>query len=409
MLKNLLLFIVLIVIGIIDYRVLAHYNTSFVSACLLLLFPFLLFSLLISIIQSTQIRAPKNLLENMQAVVTSVFIALIVFEGILRVLKTEATYREKIGELQYRSPYWHDKEDAFWHLYSPNDTLQNFRGDYTYNRITNSLGIPERELNPKDTTTKKILCLGDSFTEGLGTGVDSSWPRTLERAINLCARDSYMVYNAGIAGCDPIYNYHLLRGKLWDVKWDEVIFCVNTTDIPEVAIRGGMERFKADNTVSFTRPPVWEPLYASLHVVRFFTQEIMGYSGVMRSPSEGRKLNAEASSKIKYALLEAHKELAKRGIKMMVVVHPLKYDIFRKEYGDEGTDGLIKEIAILKPIDLLPYFLDSLGLNEQNYTKYYWPNDGHFNTLGYSVMGNKIARELINRKDIVCPSEEGNH
>lgn len=408
MLKTALLFIVLIVVGIIDYRALADYNTSFVSACLILLFPLLLFSLVVSIIQLTRM-VKKEALVNVQAVVTSVFIALIIFEGILRVSKTEATYREKIGESKYRSSYWHDKEDAFWHLYQPNDTLQNFRGDYTYRRITNSLGVSEREINLKDTTTKKILCLGDSFTEGLGTGEDSTWPRILEKAINLCTQDTYLVYNAGIAGCDPIYNYHLLHGKLWDIKWDEVIFCINATDIPEVAIRGGMERFKANNTVSFTSPPVWEPLYASLHLVRFFMQDVLGYSGVLRSKSEDRKLNAEASLKIKNVLLNAHEELAKRGIKMMVVIHPMTYDIFRRGYGKEGTGGLIKEIATLKPLNLLPYFLDSVGLNKKNYSFYYWPNDGHFNTLGYNIMGHKIADELISRKDVVCQSKGSNY
>ena len=94
--------------------------------------------------------------------------------------------------------------------------------------------------------------------------MDSTWPRELERALNLCSRDSYTVYNAGVAGCDPVYNYHFLRGKLWDVNWKAVIFCVNGTDVSEVMIRGGMERFKPDSKVEYTRPLVWEPLYGSL-------------------------------------------------------------------------------------------------------------------------------------------------
>jgi lysophospholipase L1-like esterase len=50
----------------------------------------------------------------------------------------------------------------------------------------------------------------------------------------------------------------------------------------------------------------------------------------------------------------------------------------------------------LPPLDLLPYFSDSLqGLNMKTL---YWPNDAHFNPEGYRIMAEKIAREFLQRE-----------
>ena len=261
--RRLALFVVVVITGLLDYYAISIHNCSYLTACGILVFPFLLLALFSSILKSVGF-IKGEITDAVKAVVVSVLLALVVFEGILRLLKINPSYLEQLGRSEYQSLYLPGKANSFWNVYEPNDTTHVNRGDFYYSRRFNSLGLPEREINLQDTSTKKILCLGDSFTEGIGAGVDSTWPRELERALNLCSRDSYTVYNAGVAGCDPMYNYHFLRGKLWDVNWKAVIFCVNGTDVSEVMIRGGMERFKPDSKVEYTRPLVWEPLYGSL-------------------------------------------------------------------------------------------------------------------------------------------------
>jgi len=339
--------------------------------------------------------------DAVKAVAVSVLFALVVFEGILRLLKLNRTYLEILGRSEYQSLYSPGKMNSFWHTYEPSDTTHVFRGDFSYARRFNSMGLPEREVNLNDTSTKKILCLGDSFTEGIGAGADSTWPRELERDLNWCSKDSYLVYNAGVAGCDPVYSYHFLRGKLWDVNWKAVIFCVNSTDVPEVMMRGGMERFKAGNKAEFTKGPVWEPLYASLYIVRYLVLDILKYDWTLHPVSVSKQLNEASAQKIRKVLVNAQGELNKRGIEMLVLLHPLGYEVADGKY-TAYTDTLRNKLAILRPLDMLPYFLDSTGLTKKNYTQYYWPNDGHFTALGYKVMGHKVSEELMERMSIGC-------
>ena len=331
----------------------------------------------------------------------AVFIAVILLEGLLRVCKVNQTYTERIGKSEYRSPYAADKQNSFWQLYPPDDTLEFFRGDFNYKRITNHLGTTETQTDRDDTSTHKILCLGDSFTEGLGTVADSAWPHALERRLNMCAPVRYQIYNAGIAGSDPIYEYHLLRNKLWDTKWDAVIFCINNTDIPECNIRGGMERFTGD-TVQFTKPPFWEPLYAASYFVRFLTLNVMHYGWTLKSAPENTKAQMKAVHDISETLRKAKLELGERGIIMMVVAQPLSFDIIKHAYSNSEFDSLVADMKDMQLLNLLPYLEDSIHMDGTNYTRYYWKNDGHFNGTGYQIIGDKIARELSHRMKICC-------
>ncbi len=398
--RTAVIFIALTIIGLLDYYALSVHNCWYLTACGILAFPFFISFFLVSALKSVGVITGK-IPDAIGAAFFSVLIALIVFEGILRLLKMNPTYLETIGQSAYLSLYDPGMKNAFWHVYEPNDTTHVSRGDFFYSRRFNSMGLAEREVNLKDTGTKKILCLGDSFTEGVGTVADSTWPRELERALNTCSRDSYLVYNAGVSGCDPVYNYHLLRGKLWDVNWKAVIFCVNGTDLPEVLIRGGMERFKPGNKVAYANPRVWEPLYGSLYIVRYLVLDILKYDWTLHPVSESKQLNITSAQKIRDVLINAQSELNQRGVEMLVVIHPLSYDATKGVYNGY-MDTLKSKLVIVKPLDMLPYFLDSAGLTKNNYTDYYWPNDGHFKTLGYRVMGHKVYTELAGRMKIEC-------
>jgi hypothetical protein len=400
MFRTFLLLIVLVAIWLFDRHALSQYDTSYFTACMVLIFPFLVISLIINTLQTSG-WVSSNQISNVKAIAFSLFIGFVVFEGILRIAKINCTYVERIGQNTYQSPYWTDKVNSFWHLYPPHDTMSYSRGEFLSYRISNSLGLSEREADLNDTTIKKILCLGDSFTEGIGTSADSSWPGVVEHYFNTCSKDSFLVYNAGVAGADPIYNYHLLRYKLWDIKWDAVVFCVNGTDIPEVLIRGGVERFKTD-TVNFNQGPAWEGLYAASFLVRYFLLDIAGYNWTFHKNSAMHSLNMAAAGNLRNVLLQAHDELSRRGIKMMVVFHPMVYDILKRQYSEEGIDTLLKSIAPVNPVNLLPYYLDTIGINEKNYSTYYWPRDGHFKGIGYNIMGRKVAGELMSKMGLQC-------
>ncbi|HXH18354.1 MAG TPA: SGNH/GDSL hydrolase family protein [Chitinophagales bacterium] len=322
----------------------------------------------------------------------SLFFALLMAEGALRFLKKNITYNEMLGYNRYASPYWNNRNN--WYVYDPLDTFSMLRKDFHYYRTTNSLGIPERELNLTGTgNTKKILCLGDSFTEGIGAPADSTWPRFLERYLNSACNDSFIVYNAGISGSDPIYEAHLLRGKLWDIDWHTVIFCINTTDIEDCKIRGGNERFFADSLVTYRQAPAWEPFYAASYLFRFVINNILRYDRVLMSEEKSKKLEADSAKAIWLTLQKAKTELDARGISLMVVVQPLKGEAETNSFHSNYMDSLLLLLSDLKPVNLLSYFADSLPRGQKS-KDLYWITDNHFKPEGYKLMAWRIGKEF---------------
>jgi acyl-CoA thioesterase-1 len=60
----------------------------------------------------------------------------------------------------------------------------------------------------------KILCLGDSLTEGYGLAADESYPALLERRLHAEGRADVMVINAGISGSTSASGVSRLRWQL---------------------------------------------------------------------------------------------------------------------------------------------------------------------------------------------------
>ncbi|WP_162182456.1 SGNH/GDSL hydrolase family protein [Lacinutrix jangbogonensis] len=89
--------------------------------------------------------------------------------------------------------FWFDLDENFGTLHLPNDEYRQKKYCFDVVYKTNSKGLrdAERELN---TETKRIVALGDSFTEGIGVNVE-------DRLTNLLEKDKNTPHlNFGLAG-----------------------------------------------------------------------------------------------------------------------------------------------------------------------------------------------------------------
>lgn len=96
-----------------------------------------------------------------------------------------------------RSPTPTENKTVYWH---EADSLENFKKrptpGYTETSITyvhNSYGFREEEYDL--TSTSNILCLGCSFTEGIGLRLEDCWPSLLKKQFS-----NSKVYNFGLGG-----------------------------------------------------------------------------------------------------------------------------------------------------------------------------------------------------------------
>ena len=101
-------------------------------------------------------------------------------------------------------PTWHDPQIR--HLKSPlvGWVLPPSSDGWTIDAPVrvNSLGLRDEEMTvEKPSGTKRVLCLGDSFTFALGVRLEDLYAKQLERRLStLNAGERFQVINAGVAG-----------------------------------------------------------------------------------------------------------------------------------------------------------------------------------------------------------------
>src|ERR1043165_5059079 len=163
----------------------------------------------------------------LKQLVVWILLTLIFLEIGLRITKLYTTWSERTGQ-GYVS-YYGQVRPTWYNTYAPDTTFYLDHGDFKYLYKTNSLGIREAELSePENDSTCRILTLGDSFTDGVGAPLDSSWPKMLQADLNRENRN-VDIYNAGISGADPFYEYTLLRDKLLKYKPNIVMVGINSS------------------------------------------------------------------------------------------------------------------------------------------------------------------------------------
>jgi len=240
----------------------------------------------------------------------------------------------------------------------------------------------------------RIIAIGDSFTEGVGTTFDSTWVKQLELLLNKQKKHLFSCINAGLAGSDPFFEYMLLKGKLLIYKPDLVIINMIDNDIIDVIHRGGMERFKKNGKVEFSKPHNWEWIYASSFIFRLFINNVLSYDASLICKYKERELYKAAIDKI-YNLLMIYSELAlKNNFRILVTVFPMYTSLCANE---EPLESLIRNYKMPPGIDIVcmyDYMTKTEGINCSNKFQYYWRWDCHPNGKGYAAFARGALLKL---------------
>lgn len=383
-------------VGIIDFETGMSFFFAFAAAFILLI------SLLTRVLKT---NPQKQRFIFTQAVI--LFVLLFGFELALRQMGSFATYGESNGEPNYYSPFSSENRNSWYYLHEPNLTISYQKAEFDWNRTTNSWGMCEAEIPmQKPPGEFRILALGDSFTEGDGVAYDSTWLKTLE--YKLSERHPHLAIrtiNAGIGGSDPVYQYVLLKDSLLPLKPDLVIVSTNASDISDVSTRGGMERFQADGKVKVIDPPAWEWIYASSHLARLMICRIGGYSIVLdldkqHPKNESPALIAQAMGDIEHLGKENH-------FKTLAVIHPVVQELFPNGITPEPHMDALRALLAQKSIqmiDLEPAYVKLGYTTAEKMDQIYWPQNRHFNALGYRLYGELVA-DWIEELDILPKTE----
>ncbi len=325
----------------------------------------------------------------MKKIIAFVMVFVICFfllEAGIRMLGYYATQSEKSSGT-FTHPFM--PQHTGWHYHqTPGLNAALSLPEFSYTHQYDSLGF----RNDSIADEYDAIAFGDSFTEGLGAPNDSVWPVALEKISGL------KIYNAGVMGSDPAYNFVALKTRLKFLAPQKVIFAVNYSDIYDVKSRGGMERFQPDGSVKYRDAPWFISLYKYSHVFRALLHFGLQYDFMFNAPSEKNAAIDECLNILHNIFLEAQEYCRKENIEMYVFVCPIPQEYYKNL--ERRTD--------FKRIDELVPMLEQSGIAVWNLRSDFekklpapddwravsWELDGHFNGKGYVLMGKLIYEKL---------------
>lgn len=330
-------------------------------------------------------------------IIASISFALLVpaAEVALRALCAYCSWTERNKE-DFVSPYA-IREDS-WYLVNRKNAVYNYgQPEFDYEVRTNSLGFRDIEHPVAKTSGEiRIMAIGDSFTEGQGALFEQTWVNVLGRSLNRRNGEvQYRMISAGVAGSDPVYGYRILVDKLLVYQPDIVLLVVNGSDVFDVILRGGMERFLADGRTKGIEEPPLTWIYEKSHLVRFLLHEVFDYTSLIISKSERNQKAAVALNKIQDLVLKFDSMLRENGIEFVLVTIPGPKEIMRDRY--DWLDGLVPfaEEHCVKVIDAKPHIREKLATGDKRLEELFWPLDYHFTPLGYAYFAEAVKDGLI--------------
>ena len=314
------------------------------------------------------------------------FIILILEIGLRSTGKLK-TYSEKNFGV-YQSPYAVNSKGYFFKE-KPLDTIYTFQKEFEYTYFLNDLGLNNKlhikELDNKDS----YLFLGDSFTFGVGAPQDSSLPALLSNFVNC------NFINAGFSGSDPFYEKKLIDSIFAPQGFHNYIIMLNFSDLYDYIFRGGNERFLKNGTVVYSKAPSWEKIYQHSFIVRAYVHGIlkMDFSLLTSKEMKNKKLKAVS------AYAELFNEVNENH-NLVVILQP-----YARQYS-QGNQ-IINEVMQYNYLELLEKELINKEIttinlnkdlqqiiNKNNYLDYSWKIDGHYNSNGYLLLAETLAKEL---------------
>ncbi len=346
--------------------------------------------------------------SNLIMLLVTVWLSLVAGEVVLRfVIKKNLVYSERMGG-HYNSYYsyfdsWKTivkyiyKKPNFWYLHGiPNSKKARPVEGHSFVHTYNSLGLRDKETQPAaDDTANLIIGIGDSFTEGIGTPQDSTWLKFLERGLIAEGKTNTRTLNAGASGSDVFFEYLLLEKLLKQYRPHTVILAVNTSDIDDIVIRGGSERFKPDGRIQFRKPPVWEPLYATSFIFRAIMHTTADLHWTLLTNTEVAIKQREALDSIELCVHRFNRLAKQKGFKLVTVFHPREKEIKSGAFPLNALAAKLSVDTSLHIINLKNEFIQSGTITPQNTGNYYWPVDLHHNTAGYKVWGELMVKHVM--------------
>ncbi len=319
---------------------------------------------------------------------------------------------ETRGRTEARYRTWHP---AYHHGLAPNIRASAVWGPLRYAIATNSLGFKDRETRqvPLRSERRRILFIGDSFTEGVGLDYDRTCVGIVDRGL---AERGVEVLNAGNVSYCPLIYLHKVRYLLENVglKFDHLVVMLDVADIWDEVVRyklgdDGKIHDKHDSRFSkeFKRfigrhMLLCNQLRATIRQIRHGLQDRVDGRKSERPHARWTfddQLYADYGEHglrlADQSMSELWKLLRARGISMTLVVYPWIDHVQKGDLGARHVEhwrawAAERDVSF---VDLFPRFV-GVGEPQEIVDAHFIRGDSHWNERGHALVGEALLQAL---------------
>lgn len=334
--------------------------------------------------------ASKKIIVSIGSIISVLYLLFILTEVMLRVTMNYATY----GELNSKHPFldfYQNRKVEKLKLWKPYEGKEKNvkKIEFTYTYPVNECGCIDSSFkNIKMAKKNRILCLGDSFTQGQGAPFDSSYPRILENLLDK-SQVSAKVYNCGFPGAYPHSQLNLLKNLCENkiIEVNSLIYGLHSSDF--------------DDIKSTIAPRPWFDdifgtglsLYGMSYVVRYLAHKVMNYDVNLIKISESEFYQVETEKELLRIMLELSQYCSRKHIKLSLIYLPSVWEV-ENNISDKVFQNLIHQLA---EKNIVVYDLTndvSEAINTEGVYNFYYRIDKHPKPAGYKLFAELIAKKL---------------
>jgi hypothetical protein len=363
--------------------------------------------------------APRRILLN-----TALFLyclALFLLFDFLYSAFTTGQERERIARVA---------NPVYDHGLVPNFDGYDIWGEARYPLFTNSLGFKDGSVRevPLKASSRRVLLIGDSFTEAIGIPYENSFVALLNRAGEQRAQKVEFL-DAGVASYSPSIYYKKVKYLLdRGLQFDEVVLLSDSSDVEDEAtsyfcIDDDPKYQKLCTVPPGTYPPA-NPLKRDFFIDHFVVtnrvrialkrwfqsalgnrrraiehdHDRIGWTTPNPDPARYRPLGVEGGiARSLQNMTRLSDLLASRGIPLTIVVYPWAQQIAQNDRDSRQVrlwrdfcPGRCKEF-----IDLFPVFFAATDTDKDWYEHLYILGDDHFSAAGNRMLFEELAKRLF--------------
>jgi hypothetical protein len=306
-----------------------------------------------------------------------------------------------------------------------NSLFEEIGSGYGYPLTTNSLGFKDSSTRqvPLRVDKKRILFIGDSFTEGIFVPYELTFTGQIAGY-----RPDLDILNAGVSSYSPLIYYlkvDYLINKV-GLKFDELFVFIDMSDIKDEYLYNDIEHFIPSLEASLLNDDLFKVerfLYNHSYTYNLLKQVIESRSENMRINPEGAmwtlnqhiydkyNLNIKEESVRKWAekgIVHAQENMQKlvnlckkNNIPLTIVVYP--YDVQIQVRDMPSKQEIIWSSFAQKNgigfLDLFPTFINNSS-PETIIEKYFFPGDPHWNVSGHALVASKVL-DFMGKKEAI--------